>query len=206
MFSKFYQLVILVFPALLSGCAGQVQTAPEITSYTIAISENHNVPAGKRPVFSKVLKVSIPKSSSAIMSRDILYQRKDFSLNAYAFSRWSDTPNRMLGDLFISSLRKSNVFRVVLPVTSRGKGDYVLESTLYEFQQHINANNTSEARIRVMFYLIKKNNGDVIASRELSDNIATRSVDVKGGIDALNKAANSIATKLNEWLLSLEIQ
>ena len=204
MFSKFYQLIIFAFLVLLGGCVGQ--TAPEITSYTITISGSHDVTASKQPVFSKVLKVSIPKSSSAIMSRDILYQGKNYSLNAYAYSRWSDTPNRMLGNLFISSLRKGNVFRVVLPVTSRGKGDYVLESTLYEFQQHINANNTSEVRIRVMFYLINKKNGDVVASKELSASEPARSVDVKGGVSALNKASNIVATRLNEWLLSLDIQ
>jgi len=204
MFRKNFHLTFAVFSALLGGCA--TQTMPEITSYAIVISSANDAPSSKQPVFSKILKVSMPESSSAIMSRDILYQGSDYALNAYAYSRWSDTPNKMLGNLFISSIRKSNIFTTVLPVASRGKGDYILESTLYEFQQQIKTDNNSAARIRILFDLINKRNGDVIASKEISSSELARTVDVKGGVGALNKASYTIATKLNDWLRSLDIQ
>ncbi len=198
-------LTIIAGIVLLSACAGP-QVSPGINSYTIAISGSTDSGAVEKPLSDKTLKVSMPDSSSAIMSRNILYQEKDYALNAYAYNKWSDTPNRMLGNLLISSIRKSNAFRVVLPIDSRGKSDYILESSLYEFQQHIKSNIRSEAVVRIMFYLINNNNGDVIASRELSAKVAAATVDVKGGVGAMNKSANLIATRLNEWLLSLEIR
>lgn len=201
--SSVYRLLAITLMAILSGCAAQ--TTPEITSYTIALTTHPDVPEGKKPFFNKILKVTLPKSSSAIMSRDILYQGKDYALNAYAYSSWSETPNRMLGNLFISSIRNSNAFRVVLPVDSRGKGDYILESTIYEFHQNINDANSADARIRIMFYLIKIKSGDVVSSKELAASVPTVSVDVKGGVGALNKASNSISARLNEWLLSLDL-
>jgi len=140
------------------------------------------------------------------MSHDILYQGSDYALNAYAYSRWSDTPNKMLGNQFISSIRQSSAFRSVLPVSSRGKGDYVLESTLYEFLQQINSTTDSEGRIRITFYLINNKNGVVVASKVISATETAHSVDARGGVGALNKASNTVAIKLNKWLLSLEIE
>jgi len=204
MIRKYFYFILAAVSFTLTGCA--TQTMPEITSYAIAVSGANNPAPDKQPVFSKILKVSIPDSSSAIMSRDILYQGGDYALNSYAYSRWIDTPNKMLGNLFISSIRQRNIFTTVLPVASRGKGDYILESTLYEFQQKINTANGSEARIRILFDLINKRNGNVIASKELSASEPAPSVNVKGGVSALNKASYSIATSLNEWLLSLDIQ
>jgi len=204
MLRMYFIMILTALSLLLGGCA--TQPAPEITSYAVAISDTDGISSGKQPVFSTILKVSIPESSSAIMSRDILYQGSDYALNAYAYSRWSDTPNKMLGNLFISTIRQSHIFKTVLPVSSRGKGDYILESTLYEFQQKIKTDNSSEARIKIMFDLINKKNGDVIASKVISSSEPARSVDVKGGVGALNKASNIIASKLNEWLLSLNIQ
>jgi len=204
MIYKYFYIIVAAASLTLTGCA--TQTMPEITSYAIAVSGASNDVSDKHPVFSKILKVSIPNSSSAIMSRDILYQGGDYALNAYAYSRWIDTPNKMLGNLFISSIRQRNIFTTVLPVVSRGKGDYILESTLYEFQQRINTTNGSEARIRILFDLINKRNGNVVASKELSASEPAPSVNVKGGVAALNKASYSIAGSLNEWLLSLDIQ
>ncbi|HED16849.1 MAG TPA: hypothetical protein ENI64_08585 [Gammaproteobacteria bacterium] len=204
MMRKPFQIIVATVSILLTGCAGQ--TMPEITSYAVAMYGMNDTTANTEPAFSKILKVSIPESSSAIMSRDILYQGEDYALNAYAYSRWSDTPNQMLESLFISSIRKSNVFSSVLPVSSRGRGDYILESTLYEFQQQIKPGNKSEAKIKILFDLINKKNGAVVASKEISASEPAVSVDVKGGVGALNKASITLAGKLNEWLHSLNIQ
>ena len=138
------------------------------------------------------------------MSRNILYQDQQYSLNAYAFSKWSDTPNRMLSNLFLTSIGDSAIFKVALPADSRGRSDYILESSLQQFHQQINSDNVSSAKIRIGFYLIETKSGKVVATREFSSADKTSSTDAKGGVQALNEAARSINNELLAWLDSLD--
>lgn len=138
------------------------------------------------------------------MSRNILYQDQQYSLNAYAFSKWSDTPNRMLSNLFLTSIGDSGIFKVALPADSRGKSDYILESSLQQFHQQIDSGNISTAKIRIGFYLIETKSGKVIATREFSSSEKTASKDAKGGVQALNEAARLVNKELLAWLASLD--
>ena len=146
----------------------------------------------------------MPKSATAIMSRHILYQEKEFEQNPYAHSKWSDTPNKMLASLFISCISKNSVFKSVLPSYSKGKADLLLESTLLEFYHHINSDGSSEGRMRIEFYLIEPKSGEVIATKEFVDKITSKTFDVNGGVRALNDASKSVALSLTQWLSSLD--
>lgn len=197
-----WSLLILFFmPAIFGGCAAI--TVPAIDSYTINTLCEIEQSSEKKASFSKVLKVSMPKSTTAIMSRHILYQEKEFSQNSYARSGWIDTPNKMLGSLFLSCINKSSIFKAVLPSHSRGKSDFLLESTLSKFHHHINSDGSSEGRVRIEYYLIETKSGQVVATNEFFSNVSSKTLDAKGGVRALNDASKSVALSLTRWLLSL---
>lgn len=183
---------------VVGGCS--TTRLPPTNAYTISI------PAAKLAQtagIDKVVRIAIPRSTAAIMSRNILYQDQRYSLNAYAFSKWSDTPNRMLSNLFLTSIGDSMIFSVVLPADSRGKSDYVLESSLQQFYQLINSDGTSLATIRIGFYLIEVKSGEVKAAKEFVVSENANSSDAKGGVEALNQAALKVDRQLLEWLAGL---
>jgi cholesterol transport system auxiliary component len=138
------------------------------------------------------------------MSRNILYLEKEFAQNRYANSKWSDTPNKMLASLFHSCINKSSVFKSVLPSYSRGKADLLLESTLLDFYHHVNSDGSSEGIVRIEFYLIESKSGEVVATIELDSKINSKTLDVNGGVRALNDASKSVALSLTQWLSSLD--
>lgn len=195
-------LILFFVSVIIQGCA--TGSVPAVDSYTINISCEIDTPSGKNTEISKVLKVSKPRSSAAIMSRNILYQEKEFSQNPYANSKWSDTPNKMLASLFLSCINKSSTFKSVLPSYSRGKDDLLLESTLLDFYHHVNSDGSSEGRVRIEFYLMESKSGEVVATNEFDSKISSKTLDVNGGVRALNDASESVALSLTRWLSSLD--
>jgi len=138
------------------------------------------------------------------MSRNILYRNNEYSQNPYAHSYWNDTPNTMLGRVFLSCINKSSIFQSVLPLYSKGKSDFLLESTLMEFYHHINTDGSSEGRVKVEFYLIDLKSGSVVATNEFFSKVSSKTLDAKGGVKALNDASKSITSSLVSWLRSLD--
>jgi len=197
-----YFLIVLFVPAIFAGCA--INTVPAPDSYTINILCATDKPLQKAARLTKVLKVSMPNSATAIMSRHILYQDDEFTQNPYAYSKWSDTPNKMLGSLFLSCINKHAIFKVVLPSYSKGKADFLLESTLSEFYHHINTDGSSEARVRIEFFLIAPKHGNVIATKEFSSTVSAKTLDATGGVRALSEASGVVALNLARWLSSLD--
>lgn len=200
--NKIYTLISLLLMTTITGCA--TTNLPPTYLYTLDINQNSgkiNSSTGSE----KTLAVDTPKSTAAIMSRNILYQDNNHSMNAYAFSQWSDTPNRMLANLLLATLVDSSVFKVVVPVDSRARSDYVLESTIHQFYQQLSNKTKSSVRVRIGFYLIERNSAKIISSKEFVSSLETSSVDVKGGVEGFNKAVNAISVDVITWLTSLEL-
>lgn len=197
-----YFLLLLLISLVPAGCATYI--APATSSYTINTSCAATTSSSEMARSPRILKIAIPESTASISSRDILYQEGTFAQNPYAHSRWNETPDRMLHNLFLSCLGNSPVFTTVLPSYSKGKADYLLESTLLEFYHYINGDGSSEGRVRIMFYLIATTTGQVVASTEFTSAIGARSLDARGGVGALNEASSTIAAHLTQWLSSLD--
>jgi len=201
--NKFIFFAGFFISVTVAGCAGNSVPAPGL--YAINGSCEVEISPEKQVVYSKVLKVEKPKSTAAMMSRHIFYQQA-FEQNQYAYSKWSDTPNKMLARLFISCINKNAVFKSVLPSYSKGRAEILLESTLLDFYHHINSDGSSEGRVRIEFYLIDSKSGEVIATKEFVSTKTSKSFDVNGGVGALNDASMSVALRLTQWLSSLKMQ
>jgi len=194
-------LILLVITLISAGCA--TITVPASDTYAINTTCEPGKELDKKSSLSKVVKVAYPKSASAINSRHILYQEREFAQNAYAHSSWIDTPNKMLGGLFLSCIDKKSIFKAVLPSGSKGRSDFLLETTISEFYHHVNNAGSSEGRVRIGFYLIDSNSRNVIATKEFYTKVSAKTHNAKGGVRALNDASKSIALKLSRWLSSI---
>jgi len=200
--SKANTFLSLILMCLLAACT--TIKLPPTYLYNLDINPLiKNKPAS--PVFEKTLAVDVPKSTAAIMSRNILYQDTNHSMNAYAFNQWSDTPNHMLANLLMATIIDSSIFKVVLPVNSRANSDYVLESTIYQFHQQLMSGAKSSVHVRIGFYLLERNSAKIVSTKQFTTNLETNSVDAKGSVEGFNKAVNAISADVITWLASLEL-
>lgn len=198
--SQIGTLVILAFTLFIHACTSA--KLPPTTSYTITTPALMQKSAASDA--NRIIRIAMPTSTAAIMSRNILYQEDDYSLNAYSFSKWSDTPNRMIANLILNRLAGSQLFRAVLPADSRGKSDYVLETTIQQFYQQIEADRSSRAVIHIACYLIDAR-GKVIATREFNSTHKAPATNAAGAVSALNQGVVAISNDLMDWLAGLKL-
>lgn len=200
--NKRYFLVFFILSVGLVGCAKNIQ--PAYSVYAINTTCETDNSSHKKTKSSKALKILTPRSSSAIASRNILYQENEYTQYPYAYSRWNGALNNMLGTLFLSCISKSENFRAVLPSQSKGKSDFLLESMILEFYHNINLDGSSDGRVRIEIYLIEAKGGRVVATKEFFSKVSSKTLDAKGGAMALNDASKSVVLNLTQWLSSLD--
>jgi len=184
---------------LLAGCL--TKTVPPASIYTISPewdSSRTQEETGKKN--SHIIKMASVRGTQAFTGTEILYTDARYGQNSYAYSRWSDSPVRLLQILFQVALEKSGRFGAVVPPASASEADLLLESTLFDFSHHIKDDGTSEGVVRVCFYVIDNTTKTVIATKEFVSKVQASSQNAQGAVSALNKAATNVARNLVAWL------
>ena len=193
------KIIILVLFTLLIGCIGTNNPPADI--YTISPEwSNKSLQADGEIKSSLIVKLSPIRATQEFIGNDIIYADSQYSRDSYVYSRWNDSPVKLLQTLFQISIEKSKLFKAVVPPTSVSKAGLLLESTLLDFSHQINDDGTSEGVIRVRFYLIDNTTGTVTATQEFVSRVSSATKNAKGAVEALNKAAISVASSLVTWL------
>jgi cholesterol transport system auxiliary component len=193
--------MLVVLCCLLAGCMGK--NVPPADTYTISPDWEKSSNQGRMKMKEKnrpIIKLAPIRATRAFTGTDIVYSNIRNDQDSYAYSRWNDAPVKLLPMVFQIALEKSGRFGAVLPATSASKADVLIESTLYDFSHHINADGTSDGVIRIRIYLIKIATKEVIATREFFSRVPASSRNAQGAATALNKAATYVARDLTAWL------
>lgn len=192
-------LLLTVLLIVITGCV--TEKLPPISTYNIYpdLDVLHPV-LDTNPQTSDILKLGRISSRNAFSGTDIVYSDTRYGQNSYAYSRWSDSPPSMLLVIFQQALEKSGGYMAVVPYSSQSKSDLLLESTLFDFSQHINDDGTSDGIVRMRFNLIDNKTKRVIASRDFVASAPATSKNVIGAVAALNKAVAGLTKELIEWL------
>lgn len=194
--------IILVLFCLLVGCA--TKNSPPTDIYTLSPNWNDNRTQVKRKKNSKlIIKLTPVRAAGALTGTEIIYTEVQYVRSSYAFSRWNDSPVKLLPTLFLVALDKSNLFKAVVPPTSMAKTDFLLESNLLDLSHHINDDGTSEGVVRLRFYLIENKTKTVIATREFVSRVPASTQNAQGAVGALNMGATKVSRKLVNWLAEL---
>ncbi len=188
-------VLVLGMALLVSACAREIM--PPISEYTL--SPVLQIPAPARKPLPMSIKLSPVVASQIFSTTDLYYAENDFSRNRYAYSRWEDTPVNMLQLVLQDGLERSGLFQAVLPSSSMAEADALLETTLFDFSQHLQPDGDSVAVVRMRFYLVHEQ-GRLLASKELESRVATRTTDAKGTVAAINTAVANIVRDLILWL------
>ena len=185
---------------MFTGCTGK--NAPPADMYTISAQwEKGRAPALEEKKNAIIIKLAPIRASRAFGGTAILYSKTQYDQNSYAYSRWSDAPVRLLHIFFQAALEENGRFGVVISSTSASKADFLLESTLYDFSQHIYGDDTSDGVVRIRFYLVDNTTKKVTATKEFVSKVQVSTLNARGAAVALNKAAINVARDLTRWLV-----
>lgn len=179
----------------LGGCSSKNSQAIDI--YTLKHSEAVDK---NRTTIDKTLKISLPKSTKEIRKNKILYAKTMHQREAYAYSRWSDTPNHMIEHFLVTLLNQKELFKAVIPSTSEAKAEWILESTIEDFYHSFNKENQSFGVVKIRFFLINQKDKKVISKHFFSAKVPAPSLNAEGGVKALNTALLQIGNELISWL------
>ncbi len=196
MMPRLSRILPLLALSLLGGCAGTPQ--PPVTEY--ALSPRIELHGAREPVFPLTLRLAPLSASQMYMSTGIFYVDGSYRRNPYAYSRWVDTPVHMLQLVLQEGLERSGLFKAVLPSTSLLTADLRLETTLYDFSQHLLPDGGSEAVVRLDCHLLDARKARLIASRQFEVLVPAASRNAEGGVAALNAAVADLLPQMVDWL------
>ena len=202
-------IITILCASLLPGCA--LKPLPAIDIYTVSPSWHETSIQAESAVQIKkqraiTLKLAPIQGVRSFSATDIIYSDVLHGRNKYAYSRWSDSPVRLLQTYIQVALEQSKQFLAVVPSTSVSNSDYLLESVLLDFSQHFKEENDSEAVIRMHFYLINSRSKKMIAGKEFITRVPTSSNDAAGAALALNQGASIIVQNLVSWVAEQRLQ
>ncbi len=197
---KYYGLLAIIMMILASGCSSK--TAKTIDVYTLTY-QGHSTKNISTPKTDKVLKITLPQSSKEIQKNKILYANTPQQREAYAYSRWSDTPNQMIEQFLVSHLNHSGLFKAVIPNMSQVKPEWILESNIEDFYQNFDDKKKAFSIVNIQFFLINKKDKKLIARYHISVKVPSSSLDARGGVQAFNLALEKVAKELQMWLKKL---
>ena len=186
--------------SLLAGCAMLLPPAtPQPTYYGLEAAAPEGsavarVPAGTgAPLLT--LEVERPTAAASYDTNRIVYLRSHFEPEYFAYSRWVDTPARMLSPLLISAVAASGAFGAVISAPNAATSDLWLGTEILLLQQVFGGRQSS------VQFILRANFVDsatrrVLVSRELSATVASASEDPHGGVVAANAAVRAVLDEL----------
>lgn len=191
-------MLILIMMSLASCSLINQKSSPSINIYSLSpmLEKESRSKVDDAPV----LALSPLRSSRGLMSSDIIYRDSQYAFNSYAYSRWSDSPAKLLEIVLQQSLSYRPYLAAVVPTQTGAHAELVLEGTLLDFSHHIQDENSSTGRVAIRFYLINAQTKGILATKEFSAEIVAEPRNAQGATSAINLASKKLIEGLNDWL------
>ncbi|MCX6062044.1 MAG: ABC-type transport auxiliary lipoprotein family protein [Campylobacterales bacterium] len=180
---------------ILTGCSA---LRPSLHEYTILPSYVPHVTT-TLPI-KAALKLSSTRSIPSLVSTQLYYLKDTSHIDAYLYSRWSDSPSSMIDRSLYSSLQNRQLFTTLIPVTSKATADLILESDLNAFYHRFLNDSKSEGLIDITYRLIDLKTKTTLASKRFYITEPALSADAQGGVNALTKATHQLSENTIDWL------
>ena len=201
--NKPFVLWLILTTVWLSSCSVITPTpSPAIDVYTLSQQMNQTtIPSEIKGSKALILALSPIQSPQGLMSTGIIYRDTDYGFNSYAYSRWSDSPSKLLANYLQQYLAQSKLISAVIPVGSRADADLLLEATLVDFSHYIHANDAaSTGVVSIIFYLINQHDKTLLATKQFTKEVTADQNNAKHATIAINQASQLVAVALQAWL------
>jgi cholesterol transport system auxiliary component len=141
--------------------------------------------------------IAPPMTRPIYNTTQMIYTDKQYQVKYYVKNEWAETPSQMLKLLLVQSLQKTHYFRSVVTLPYSGEYDYVLNTTILDFQQDFTAEQPM-MKILVDVKLVRASNNRLIASTHFSLAAPMSHASPYAGVIASNQA---VAVLLNRIAL-----
>ena len=187
---------IMVF---LGGCG--IKSSPPVDEYTIVLKQEFKGMKASSKCQSKSVKLLEPFGAYAYTTNDLHYVVLPNQENRYNLSTWSQSIAGILYGEILRAVSKSKIFGSVANYSSVAKSDYILEMEINDFKQYFSSDlKHSYVVADLTFTLIETEHFRVVAQKEFVKKIDTKSLDAKGGVEALDSAFGEIVPEVLAWL------
>jgi len=189
------RLLPLLLMLGLAGCA--TRELPPAFVYTLQPLPDPAETAGNTG--NLTLKLAPLRGTRPFATTRMLYTEHGIDQNSFAFSRWADSPTRMLQPLLVEAIHRSGLFKAVLPPGSALRSDLSLEGTLLDFSLHLYGPQPRGV-MEVRFILVDNRSRRALASRLFRSEVPASKADPEQAARALNGAVLKISRALVRWL------
>jgi len=190
-------IYFLIFVVFFTACS--VKTPP-LEKYTL--NPKLTIPKTKNNTCKdKSIKIIQPFSSNIYVINEIKYVVNNLEENSYNNSSWSISISDTFYFNILKALRKSEVFKNVENYATVSVSDYILEVEISDFKQYFSKDlKKSYIVADVTFNLVDKKSLKTISQKRFYKKIPSKTNDVKGGVEALNKALDDILKEMIVWI------
>ena len=187
---------IIVF---FGGCS--IKSSPPVDEYTIVLKQKLESVKASSKCQDKSVKLLEPFGAYAYTTNDLHYVVLPNQENRYNLSTWSQSVAGTLYGEVLRAVAKSGLFRSVTNYSSVAKSDYILEMEINDFKQYFSSDlKHSYVVADLTFTLIETEHFRIVAQKEFVKKIDTKSLDAKGGVEALDEAFSEIVPEMLAWL------
>lgn len=191
------RIILIILTILFSGCT---TIKPHVAEYRV-VAKDLKIGNAATGCKEKSLKVAQAFSSNSLMSLNMDYTESNNRVFSYSQSQWLESPNSLVSAELLKSIRDSELFSSVHSSKSRVKSNLVLETNIEEFMQFYSQDmKSSFVHVVVSLTLIDAKTNSVIADKTFSSKLDAKTVDAKGGVEALSSALSEIVSQNIEWL------
>jgi cholesterol transport system auxiliary component len=185
----------------LTGCGGLLPDPPKRQLYRL---EPALAPAAARlPQVPVQLLVAVPLAPSGLDTSRIALSRTPLSLDYFADSEWADRAPLLVQSALIDAFEKSRAVGAVARDSAAFRADFVLETTIRDFQAAYDApNGPPRVSVALNAKLVKIPERKIVGQTTLSREAAVAANDVPAVVRAFGEALGAAAGDLVAWTVT----
>jgi cholesterol transport system auxiliary component len=193
-------LAILLALAL-TGCGGLLPDPPKRQLYRLEPALTS--PAARLPQVPVQLLVAVPLAPAGLDTARIALSRTPLSLDYFAESEWADRAPLLVQSALIDAFEKSRAVGAVARDSAAFRADFVLETTIRDFQAAYDApNGPPRVSVALNAKLVRIPERKIVGQTTLSREAAVAANDVPAVVRAFGEALGAAAGDLVAWTVT----
>lgn len=182
--------------AWLPGGQGK-QPAPRLYVLDPKLSATGTGPAPKGAGCGNLL-VARPSAAPGYATAQMLYRRRPYELESFAYNEWVEPPSQMLEPLIRQAVQSTGVFVAVLSPGARADGEFYLESVSVRLLQVFVEGEAPyvEVSLQARFYYRNR----LLGERGFYAREPAKASTPTAGVDAANRATADLLSELAQWV------
>jgi len=194
--NKFPYILLFFIIFLLNGCVSVTQELPPFTTYSIILDKENKTPPSNTQTKQYSIEVLEPKALNSVNSKLISYIKTNYQNETYALSKWSDNPTKLLQNIMVQYLNKTNRYKFITSSKININTTYKLMSELDTFGQVFD-DGQSYGKLDIRVYLVDYKS---IHSKRFVYQEKCDENNAYGSVKALNNISNQFVKDLHKWI------